>query len=315
MRRRPKVVSKPNPKKVKNLFWIVPLVLVVVMILVYVGISVYGAYAFAQVPNRITSFKSTPADYGLTYEEVNFPSAAKDHLTMRGWWIPNPASDKAIIVVHGREQSRMERLYLSKDLWNMGYNLLLFDLRGHGASDGNLYFYGQYESWDTVGAFSFVKNKGLVAENVGLYGVSMGAAASLLALGHSSEIKTVFSDSSYADFGQLATERMPIEKGLPAFFLPGIFMAGQILLDFNVAELRPEQVLRTLHDRRIFLVHSKADAMIPVADFYRLKEAGGNNIVGSWLLEGADHTQGVTLYQQEYLKQFETFFKASLGKP
>ncbi len=302
----------PSAKSGKRLLGGLLIVALVVLLAGYVGISVYGAYTFAQVPDRITAFKASPADYGLAYQDISFASAAKDHLTLRGWWIPDPGSNKTIIMVHGREQSRLERLNVSQDIRNLGYNLLLFDLRGHGLSDGDRYTYGQFESWDVAGAFNFVKSKGFAPENIGLYGTSLGAASSLLALGRSAEIKTVFSDSSYAAFEELAVQRIQLEKGVPGFLLPGIFTAGKLLLDFDVNELRPEVVLKSLQGRRIFLTHGTADAFIPFDHYNRLKAAGGQNIAGAFIADKADHAQAITLYRSEFLKNFEAFFKANL---
>jgi uncharacterized protein len=309
--------NKRPLKLVKRLLRIGLLLSLGALLLGYGGISVYGAYAFAQVPNRVTSFKSTPADYGLAYQEVSFESAAKDNLTLRGWWLPNLASDKAIIYVHGREQSRAERLYLSKELWNTGYNLLFFDLRGHGLSAGDRYTYGQFESWDVVGAFNFVKSKGFAPQNIGLYGTSLGAATALLAMEHSPQIQTVFSDSSYASFEELAIQRIQVEKGVPSFFLPGIFTAGTLLFGFKVDELRPEVALKNLSNntnRHIFLTHGTADTLIPFDHFNRLKAAGGSNIRGIFIANKADHAQAIDLYRSEYMEYFETFFKANLGR-
>lgn len=314
-----KVSSRPSAKKRasksgKRLLWIFSTLLLGILLLIYTGVSVYGAFAFAQVPSRTTLFKTIPTDYGLAYQNVSFTSTASDHLTLRGWWIPNPGSDKVIIYVHGREQSRAERLYLSKEMWNMGYNLLFFDLRGHGLSDGDRYTYGQFESWDVVGAFDFVKSKGFAPNKIGLYGTSLGAATALLAMGHSPEIQTVFSDSSYASFEELAIQRIQVEKGVPSFFLPGIFTAGTLLFGFKVDELRPEMVLKTLGIKRhIFLTHGTADTLIPFAHFNRLKEAGDSNISGTFIAEKADHAQAIELYRSEYLKYFEAFFNANLG--
>jgi dipeptidyl aminopeptidase/acylaminoacyl peptidase len=296
-----------------KLIWLIPSPLLAIPALIYPGISIYGAYVFNQVPDRVSSFATTPASFGLAYQEVSFPSAAKDHLTLRGWWIPNPASKQALIIVHGKAANRAERIVLSKPFWDMGYNLLFFDLRGHGTSEGNHYYFGQYESWDTVGAFNFVKSQGFTSENIGLFGTSMGAATSLLAMGHCDEIQTAFSDSSFANFADVATERLPVEKGLPSFFMPGIFTAGRIFMDFNVAEIRPEVVLGELHHKHIFLMHGGADSVIPVSHFYRLKAAGGDNIVGTWVVPETDHTQSYDLYPQKYLQTVETFFKTYLG--
>ncbi|HEX2916337.1 MAG TPA: alpha/beta fold hydrolase [Chloroflexia bacterium] len=308
-----KPARKPFYKSNK-LLWIIPSIVVGLCLLLYLGVSVYAANIFNQVPNRPLEFSNTPAQHGLSYQEVSFPSALNDGITLRGWWIPNPSSDRAIIIVHGKAQTRMEMVDYSKNFWEMGYNLLLFDLRGHGKSDGDHYYFGQKESWDTVGAFNFVKSKGFTSEHIGLYGRSMGAATALLAAGHDGEIKTIFSDSSFANFEEVASERMPVEKGLPSFFLPGIFTAGRILLDFKVDEIRPGVVLPNLKDVHIFLVHCEGDSTIPVAQFYQLKKAGGSKIVEIWLISGGEHTKGLEMYPALYLQKVKTFFDTYLGQ-
>jgi dipeptidyl aminopeptidase/acylaminoacyl peptidase len=45
----------------------------------------------------------SPAELGLPFENVAFSSA--DGLTLRGWWIPAPGSDRAVIQLHGRSGS------------------------------------------------------------------------------------------------------------------------------------------------------------------------------------------------------------------
>jgi uncharacterized protein len=297
-----------------KLLWIIPAIVVMLGLLVYTGVSIYAATIFNQVPDRPLTFNNTPAQHGLNYEEVSFPTALNDNITLRGWWIPNPASDRALIIVHGKAQTRMEMVDYSRQFREMGYNLLLFDLRGHGKSDGNHYYFGQKEGWDTVGAFNFVKSKGFPAKQIGLYGRSMGAATALLAAGYDDQIKTIFSDSSFASFEEVARERMPIEKGLPAFFLPGIFTAGRILFDFRIDETRPVVALPKLKDVRIFLMHCAGDTTIPVAQFYKLKEAGGSKIVENWLIPGGEHTKGLEMYPELYLQKVKTFFSTYLGQ-
>ncbi|HEX2913363.1 MAG TPA: alpha/beta fold hydrolase [Chloroflexia bacterium] len=304
--------SKPFYRS--KIFWIPLSIVLALLLFIYCGVSIYAANAFTQVSDRPKVFATTPADYNLAYQEVSFSSAASDKLTLRGWWIPRANSRQALILVHGKAESRTAMLNESRALWESGYNLLYFDLRGHGTSDGNHYYFGQYESWDTIGAFNFVKSKGFASEEIGLLGHSMGAATSLLALGHSSEIKVVFSDSSFADFGEVASARMPVEKGLPVFFMPGIFTAGRLFFNFDVDQLRPEVVLKSLSDRHIFLAHGEIDSVIPASHLYRLQRAGGANIVGTWIAPGADHTKAYDLYPKEYLQRVESFFATYLAR-
>ena len=104
------------------------IILFTLFVIVYLAISIYGGSIFFQTENRPQSFTTSPATYGLNYEEVSFVSASIEKpLTLRGWWIPNPNSQRAIIIVHGKDSSRLGLLEYSHILWEMGFNLLYFD--------------------------------------------------------------------------------------------------------------------------------------------------------------------------------------------
>jgi pimeloyl-ACP methyl ester carboxylesterase len=301
-------VKARKPLYRSRLLWIIVMVLVVLSLAVYLTISIYGANTFNKVVERSGKFSDTPEKYGLIYQDVTFPTAATDKLTLRGWWVPLEGSNRVLVMVHGIDQNRTEMLYLARGLRSLGFNLLYFDLRAHGDSDGDRRFYGQYEAWDVVGAFNFVKSLGFAPDNIGISARSYGAAASLLAMAHSTEIKTVFADSSWANFETVAEFRFTKEHGLPNFFLPGIFTAGKLMYGFNIAETAPETVLRNLKDRRIFLIHGGQDESVPYQEFNRLIEAGGANIAGSWFLPGLGHCQAHSQYPQEYFQKLEKFF-------
>ncbi|MEI7555102.1 alpha/beta hydrolase [Candidatus Chlorohelix sp.] len=291
-----------------RLLWLIPTIILILLIIIYIGVSIYGGDTFNKVAQRFGKFDDTPTKYGISYQDVTFSSAATDKLTLRGWWLPLEDSNRTLVMVHGINQNRAEMLYLAKDLRALGFNLLYFDLRGHGDSDGNRRFYGQYESWDVVGAFNFVKSLGFSPDNIGISARSYGASSALLAMGHSSEIKSVFSDSAWGKFERVAEWRFSKDYGLPSFFLPGIYTAGNLMYGFKIEETAPETVLRTLKDRRIFLIHGDQDQEIPYQEFYSLKEAGGSNITGSWFLTGAKHCQSHDLYPQEYFQKLQQFF-------
>ncbi|HEX2913464.1 MAG TPA: alpha/beta fold hydrolase [Chloroflexia bacterium] len=288
-------------------FWIPLVAFLGVLILVYVGISFYGADTMTRIPPHSTVFTETPAKYGLAYEDVSFPSAASDHLNLSGWWIPLAGSNRALVIVHGHNQSRVEMLYLATQLREMGFNLLYFDYRGHGSTPWPHYSYGQWESWDVVGAFNFVKTKGFEVDNIAISARSYGAVSSLLAMGHSSEIKTVFSDSAWANFSTFADWRFTREYGLPNFFLPGIYTAAYLTQGLKIEEMSPELTIKNLSGRRIFLIHGGQDNDVSYQEFYRLKEAGGANIVGSWFVPNARHCQAYELYPQEYMQKLKAF--------
>ena len=97
---------------------------------------------------------SSPAQYGLPFTEVLFPS--RDGLILHGWFVPAKdgapfslteedwaAGSKGTIVFgHGRFGSKDPDLKYVPWLREAGYNCLLFDFRGHGRSEGDYTSFG-----------------------------------------------------------------------------------------------------------------------------------------------------------------------------
>jgi uncharacterized protein len=310
---KPSVVVAKKPFYKSKWLWIPVSVVLVLLVVVYFGIGVYGATTLNRDSKRVTSFgDETPAKYGLTYEDVTFASASSDKLTLRGWWIANPNSKQALVLVHGRDADRTKFLPIGKSLWDSGYNLFYFDLRGQGLSDGDRYFFGQYEKYDVLAAFNFVKSKGFNPNSIGVLATSMGAVSTLLALPLSDEIKVVVSESSYADFEKLAQYRFTKDTGMPEFLLPGVFLSAKVLYGLDINQTRPEQAIKTVSNRRIFLIHGELDADVPIDHFTLLQKASGNNIVDSWIVPGGDH-DNFKPFNPEYMQKVTTFFKSELA--
>jgi len=280
---------------------------IVIIVLGYGAASVYGANVFTTSPKRTLGLYN-PADYGLTYENVEFESKAKDELTLRGWWIPQKKASRVLILVHVKNGDRTFPLELSKPLWDKGYSLLLFDMRGHGQSDGTHYSYGQYEQLDIVGAVNFIKAKGFKPASIGIAGWSMGAASAIMAMSQTADIQAGVSDSSYGDLGRVAGQRL----GLLKIFYPGMVLSSQLLMNTDIEQIKPELAIKKLGQRHLILIHGDQDSTVPVSEIYHLKQAGGNNVVDTWVLPGVEHAGAYHSQKAEYLSRITTFFDKEL---
>lgn len=152
---------KPTSKVTPGFFRTIATVLAIVLA-VYAGLSLFGAATAMEIPRL--PLKSSPTAVGLTYEDVAFPSRDGE-VTLRGWFIP-AGGDRAIIIVHGGFQNRVDEvvgtLALARDLAQEGYNLLLFDLRGRGESEGRGHSLSHTEP-DIGGALDYLKGRGYPA--------------------------------------------------------------------------------------------------------------------------------------------------------
>lgn len=158
------------------------------------------AMAEANVFPRRAPILATPADRGLAYEDVFFPSL--DGVPLEAWLIP-AASDKLVIVNHPMTMNRygfpghlepwrqfsdvtVDFTKVYAHLHAAGYNVLTYDMRNHGTSgtgNGGVAGTGLYEWRDVVGAMRYVQqHPRLEAMKVGLLNHCAGGNAAMVAM-------------------------------------------------------------------------------------------------------------------------------------
>ena len=147
----------------------------------------------------------TPADYGLEFEEVTFPS--QDGVPLEAWFIPRPGSQKLIIANHpmgfnryglpgvapwstsfawGGNTGEVDLVPDYRILHDAGYHVLTYDQRNFGrsgAANGGLTSGGRYESRDAIGSLLYARaRQDLKHLAVGLFSRCNGANATLFGM-------------------------------------------------------------------------------------------------------------------------------------
>ena len=115
-------------------------------------------------------------EFGLPYETVSFHTRS-DNLTLHGWYLQG-ANEQAIIFIHGGFQNRIDdnadTIALSRELVARGYNILLFDPRGRGESEGKGISLSNIDE-DLGGAVDYLKERGYRIEDICILGFCSGA--------------------------------------------------------------------------------------------------------------------------------------------
>jgi len=272
-----------------------------VILLFFVIVSLYGFYTAVRPPKIHSSF--TPADFGLNFEIVAMKT--KDAVNIKGWFIPQPNTDKIIIALHGYPADKGDILpslvFLHQD-----FNLLFFDFRYFGQSSGLYSTAGAREIYDLLAAVEFAKERGFT--KIGIWGFSMGGAVALMGASKTSEIKAVVSDSSYASLSLLAKEPY---RNLAFLKYPLAFFTGlwpKIFLGISIDEVSPAKKVKGMKIP-ILLIHSSDDKVIPFSHALLLKEALKDNPRAEfWFPEGIRHGE----FQKEYETRIGEFFQKNL---
>ena len=119
-----------------------------------------------------------PATRNLTVEPVRFP--ATDGVRLSGWKIPGTPGKPWILLCHPPHATRAMLLDVAEQLARDGYNLLLFDFRGHGESQRHTISYGWVERHDLQGALVFLGREADVPDRP--YGIFAEASAAMTAI-------------------------------------------------------------------------------------------------------------------------------------
>src|SRR5262249_14710621 len=125
----------------------------VLLLLAWTLPPVVGVYATLHPPRyRIAT---DPRSLPFPAEDVAF--ATRDGLTLRGWFGFAGAEAPVILFGHGYPATREQMIPYAAFLYQAGYNVLLFDWRAWGASDGSTTTFGLHESDDLSAAMDYLE--------------------------------------------------------------------------------------------------------------------------------------------------------------
>lgn len=178
--------------------------LVVFLTVSTVGADIYLAYRMVNPERRAVI--NTPQGYEQIlqkpiWDEKTWPGGGGT--TMSGWLIYQDQPSPTVILSHAYGSNREELLSTSFRLWDQGYNVIAYDLRGHGNSSVSRSALGPGELDDLLATIAYAKtlknDTGLVLSDgrIGLYGIDMGGFVSLSAAADDPAIKAVAVDTIY----------------------------------------------------------------------------------------------------------------------
>jgi fermentation-respiration switch protein FrsA (DUF1100 family) len=253
----------------------------------------------------------SPKSYNLDFRWIAFTSP--DGIPLKGWYIPAEGTARGtIIYCHGLNRTRIEMLPHAVFGHSLGYNSLLFDFRHQGASGGDISTLGYQERLDVLGALRYALEQEHAARPVVAWGVSMGAASSLMAAAESPDISAVISDSSFDSL--LGTARHHFKL---FFHLPGFPIADEVAYwtasrgNFSPKDFDLVKATERIGNRPILFVAVSGDRRMPPSIAQELYAHAQSPLKKIIVLPGHRHGEGFNQATDPYEKAV-TDFLASL---
>ncbi len=232
-------------------------------------------------------------------------------ITLRGVLLERTKPLGTIVLCHGYRGSK-ESLYRFADMFP-SYNLLYFDFRGHGESEGDYVTIGDLESYDVEAAVAFAKKR-YPGKPLVILGVSMGASAALKALDRNPHLAdAIVLDSPYAVLLEIMQSAYDAEAPMPRFpFFNLTYYGGRYLAGCDFA-VNPQEYMKNLQIPAI-LIHSCTDDFINPDHAMRLFAAADEAPakVRFWLTPPATHGHAHREHYDVYKKMMGKFFRKFL---
>ena len=253
---------------------------------------------------------------GMYYEITHF--RATDGVRLEGWFVTSTdRSDATVVLVPGRGLTKACYLDYVRLLADNGYNVLLFDLRGEGGSEGHTRSFGVLEVKDVLGALRYLKQvHPLQSRYIFGFGISHGAAAVVSAAGADKRIEAVVIDSPFAEPATALDRAIkPIPEPLRGYFRWASMVVASAELGCNLFEAGNIHQIGRISPRPLLIIQGLNDDISPPAEAERLYRAAGKP---KRLCEvsNAGHAQNIFRGGYEYAAQVLAVFKAvRQGRP
>lgn len=241
---------------------------------------------------------------GIKNENIN----TEDGLSLNSYILENINSNKWAILIHGYTGKAKQMSYQAERFYNMGFNVLFPDLRGHGESEGNYIGMGWHDRRDVISCINYINNK-YEDQQIILYGVSMGAATVMMTSGEAdlpSNVKAIIEDCGYTSIKDEFSYQLKSVFNLPSFPIINLasivtkMKAGYFLEEGSAIE----QVAKS--KTPIMFIHGSADTFVP---FYMLDELydATNCEKEKLVIEGAAHAKASDIGGDRYWNAIEKF--------
>lgn len=191
-----------------------------------------------------------------------------DGIELSGWFLPRPGARATVILCHGHQFNRLQMAGMPQVLSGLPLQYLLFDFRRAGRSGGHVSWIGAEEWRDVMAAVDWLEQDERAAgKPVGVFGLSMGGAAAILAAAEDPRIDAVATQGAYADLDSALRQRCRLILGFlhPVLYAPTRWL-GIRRLGRDPASVAPSEAAPRIAPRPLLLLHGAHDLFVAPQD-------------------------------------------------
>ena len=238
-------------------------------------------------------------------EKTDYTVTSYDGYVLHAQHVKNPkGKGRFVIISHGYTDNRFGALKYARMYMDQGFDVIIYDLRGHGLNEPTFCTYSVRERKDLLSVIEDGRKRFPQAVLFGLHGESLGAATSIAVLGEKPAVDFVVADCGFCDIVPVLKVGI---KGmhLPTFLVSIASVCAKIRYGYSFSEMRPIESLGE-NQVPILFIHGQEDTFILPEHSERMK-AATKGYAELHLIPGAGHAASVLTDPDTYAKYVEGF--------
>ncbi len=277
-------------------------------VLLLVGLGL--AMSIPLMRRRMPDDLEYPHNYGMPGQEVTF--ASRDGLQLGGWWIPAKEARGTVVMCPGQNGSLDKDIPQARPLYAAGFNVLMFDFRGHGRSQGEMVTLGALEQADLFGALDYLQAEHGITR-AGVLGLSMGAGVALMVAAQDQRIAAAVVDGAYTRLARLLKGWFR-ERGVPGPMAAGLahlgLLAASLRAQYQLYRANPIDLVSRITAPVLF-IHGERDPFVSGDEVMSLA-AQINGPVEVWRVPEAGHREARNHHPDDYDRRVVAWFEQHL---
>lgn len=230
----------------------------------YLDLDIDEFFKTEELKNKYLSQSDEHINWYKNSKKQNVNVKSYDGLILDGILFKTADNHQYMILVHGYNCDRYILLKQAYEFSKRGFNILLIDQRAYGKSEGEYTTFGFKEHLDLINWIEYISSIDEEAR-IGLYGVSMGAATVMLALGTkvNDKVRFAIEDSGYSNLRDEMSMMIQLEvKHGHKAILNSLNRTMINKLGYGLDDIRPVDALKE-NEIPICFVHAKNDPVVP----------------------------------------------------
>ncbi|MEW4354333.1 alpha/beta fold hydrolase [Streptococcus pneumoniae] len=201
---------------------------------------------------------------------------------------PDPKSQKYVIITHGFRSNRNGAVKYVQVYRELGYNCIIYDVRGHGKNEPATVTLGNIESQDLMNVIEDSYQRYGSGIYLGLQGESMGSSISLNALNYHPKVQFVVADCGFTNLYDLIATGY--QANHVSFLMPGVNWVAKHIYGVDMKETSAIDAVKNNHDIPVTFIHGADDSLIVPENSQRLADENPSADTVS-IVEAAAHAE------------------------